>query len=173
MALVVEEYRISKYSPNLRSDDGVFHGDDWTSISDIGGEFAGRLLTPELYMASEDSYVRAIVTLVVKAADDVFSVEGLESYDDGLLTSLPRSARALTKLSPSLSEREQISGERLLATIRANLRDLVWCRLEHSDGRFVHFGQELYVYIRTPQLPDLSVLPSGIYVEPCDSPIGK
>jgi hypothetical protein len=37
--------RVTKYDPALRDERGGFTGDDWTSVSDVGGLFSGRVLT--------------------------------------------------------------------------------------------------------------------------------
>ena len=166
------EYRVTKYNPVLRDEKGAFQGDEWTSVSDIGGVFSGKTLTRELYSKTEDAYLNSIKALVGGKADEAFSVQGLESYGDSgypavLLTGVEEA------IYPALYEGERVAGERLFAAIRANLRDLLWCRLEHSGQGYIHFGQDFYVYVGSAISLAMVSLPSGIYVEQCESPIGK
>ena len=48
-------YRISKYNPIDRID-GIYQVDDWTSYSDIGEQYGGRVVQPSEYLAVETVY---------------------------------------------------------------------------------------------------------------------
>jgi len=54
------KYRITKYNPSFRDDNGAYLKDDWTAISDIGRTFDEGKLTPDEYKKNEDAYIKAI-----------------------------------------------------------------------------------------------------------------
>lgn len=53
-------YRITKYNPEFRNEQGFYTKNDWTSISDIGQVFDEGVLTAEDYKQMEDSYIKAL-----------------------------------------------------------------------------------------------------------------
>jgi hypothetical protein len=57
------KYNISKYNPAFRDSNWRYMKEDWTAISDIGKTFDGKILTVEDYIATEDSYIKAIQTI--------------------------------------------------------------------------------------------------------------
>lgn len=61
----MHKYRISKYNPLFRDEDGSYQKNEWTAISDIGKCFDGIVLTDEKYISVEDKYVNA-VKLIIK-----------------------------------------------------------------------------------------------------------
>jgi hypothetical protein len=50
-------FRITKFDPRLRSEDGVFMRDEWTSISDIGRTYPTGVFTLAEYIEVEEAYV--------------------------------------------------------------------------------------------------------------------
>ena len=47
-------YRISKYNPKFRDEDGFYTRKEWTSISDIGESFDGSEVTIHEYLEIEN-----------------------------------------------------------------------------------------------------------------------
>lgn len=70
------KYNISKYNPAFRDSNWRYMKEDWTGISDIGKTFDGKVLAVEDYIATEDSYIKAIQTIF-----DFFNLEYLKVYD--------------------------------------------------------------------------------------------
>lgn len=60
----MHKYEITKYNPNIRDDKRRYFKEDWTAISDIGKSFEGKLLTINSYKKIEDSYIKAIITIM-------------------------------------------------------------------------------------------------------------
>lgn len=44
------QYRVTKYNPSLRDDDGVFLREDWTPHFDVGRVFNGVPLSESSYL---------------------------------------------------------------------------------------------------------------------------
>jgi hypothetical protein len=43
--MVEYQFRVTKYNPELRDRAGAFTAHDWTSITEVGSAFNGRVLT--------------------------------------------------------------------------------------------------------------------------------
>ncbi|AKU99654.1 hypothetical protein AKJ09_06318 [Labilithrix luteola] len=59
-------YRVTKYDPSIRASSGLY--DEWTSVSDVGRSFAGRVVTDADYLAVEDAYVESVRRLMRAAS---------------------------------------------------------------------------------------------------------
>ena len=62
------QYRITKYNPKYRQLDGKYLNNEWTSYSDIGKKYNGKLFTMQNYIEVENSYVTAIILFAVLAS---------------------------------------------------------------------------------------------------------
>ena len=73
--------RVTKYDPALRDERGAFTGDDWTSVSDVGGTFGGKLLTLHRYLDVEAQHLQVVAAFLDEAGVEAMHVRGPESYD--------------------------------------------------------------------------------------------
>src|SRR3990167_6936831 len=138
-------YRVTKYNPLFRNENGAYQKDEWTSYSDIGKVFDGQVLTPTNYLQVEDSYIKAIGLFMEFLTADSLTVVGLEK------NSAPEKKDALFSVEMlniyyAIGENEVISQKTILTIARLCLRSNIWCRLE-SDKMFVHFGYDYYMYV--------------------------
>lgn len=151
----MHEYRISKYDPSKRDPGGAYRGDDWTSVSDIGRRFDDGSLTANRYLAVERSYIGAIVEALRQARPTNLRVVEIEIHDD---THVPLALRAASRrLLESIPHRSGgVSVPDALRFAKATLRELAWGKVESSDGFYVHFGYDYYMYIgdRRERLPN-------------------
>ena len=72
-------YRISKYDPQYRIE-GVYQRDEWTSISDIGGEYDGRVFSEKEYYKVEKNYLDFVLGVWRCQGIDRLTVAELENY---------------------------------------------------------------------------------------------
>ena len=56
----LEEYRVTKYNPDNRNSLGDYLIDEWTSFSDIGKKYEGKIFTMSDYIKTENNYIKAI-----------------------------------------------------------------------------------------------------------------
>lgn len=169
-------FRISKYDPRLRDNQGRYLKPEWTSISDIGRTFAGEVLTAEAYLQVEDAYVAAIRDFLSACQIDLVRVTDLETRAD-LSSDCDRLTLAARGVSLSdvqaLREGALIPVETLEPVLRAALRELIWFRLSGRDGGYVHFGYDYYVYFGCeidPGEVTLTEPPAGLFREAFTSP---
>ena len=122
-------WRVTRYDPARRDDRGAYRGDTWTSVSDVGAEFDGELLTLAEYERVEAAYVEAFASFAVGSDVERLEIRGLEIGDD-------------------LKEGAIVSLDEAREIVRRMLREEVICKLEDSHGRFaLHVGFDLYMYV--------------------------
>lgn len=156
----VFEFRVTKYDPAHRDPHGAYTHDEWTSVSDIGQQFAGVVLTESEYRRVEDAYATVAVTFLQEAGLQSLAISGLESHSDVQLPFAEGSELGLVDV-----------GE----VVRQMLREKFWCRLEGAEG-FVHVGYDYYMYVGVPvACPKATALAGqlGLFVEPVQSPYTK
>ena len=151
------EYRITKYDPDLRDEDGQYIRNEWVEITDIGRRFDAGVLTREEYERVENAYVTTAKAFLSEAGVEFLKVDALEFYPDPPFP---------------LAEGEVLSLEKAGEVLRHMLRNKFWCRLE-TPGGFIHADWNLYMYVGVPEpvfqahqlARDL-----GLFVEPFESP---
>jgi len=99
----VFEYRITKYDPDFRACDGGYLLEEWTSVSDIGQELGGRILTRAEYDRVESAYVAAALAFLEQAGVETLVVNGLENHQElALYVGVPREVPEAELLAQSL-----------------------------------------------------------------------
>jgi hypothetical protein len=153
----VFEYRITKYDPDLRRRDGGYLLEEWTSVSDIGRELGGKIVTRAEYDLVESAYVAAALAFLEQAGVETLVVNGLENHEE---------------LALPFEEGSVLSLEKAGAVLRQVLREECWCRLVGPEA-FIHVGYDYYMYVGVPrEVPEAEQLAQrlGLFVEPFDSP---
>lgn len=167
--------RATKYDPAKRDARGVFHDNEWTSVSDIGKMFDGEVLTADEYLAAEDAYIAAIFQMLEAADLSRLSIELLEEKG-------PTGRRRLQQLDTrQLRERlgaiaigDELDRERIELISRLSLREALWCKLAGKYDTYVHFGWDYYMYLGSQREGAyLGAPPSGMYFEDFASPYAK
>lgn len=126
-------FEISKFSPT-----GVALEDEWSSISDVGKHFGGRVLTAEEYQKWEDRYLAAI-RLICQS----LNVETLEVGAPGAPFELP-------EWPPLYTDGTLVGLETALHMARGVLREELHCVLRGPDRLCFQFGYDYEFFVRTP-----------------------
>lgn len=166
-------YRITKYNPDFRDEEGVFQGEDWTSISDVGKNFSGRLFTFEEYLSVENKYISSGLHFFNETDLKNLSVVGLEQKQDQKRNIKDARFSGIEYVKKNFSEGMKIYGSNLPQLCRLTLREIIWCRLESNQKFYIHFGWDFYMYIGTSIKSDSSVAfasKQGLFVEEMQSP---
>lgn len=127
-------WRITKYNPVFRDNKGTFLKDEWTSFSDVGKIFNGKIFTMEEYIKYENSYINSIIWLMECNKIDKLKIVGLEKYEDcdGI---------------KSINNGMTLSTEQIREVALYILREKMWCKLEFNELFYVHFGYDFNMYI--------------------------
>jgi hypothetical protein len=159
-------YRVTKYNPAYRDENGHFFAREWTSISDIANTAEGRLE----YSSVEDAYVKAIRGFYEKSGSPRLQVVGLEKH--GLSVREPFMSDSRDRLSRMPSD-EVNDKDGLEDIVRLALREIIWCKLEFSSVFYVHFGYDFYAYVGGDRLEVPEDIPGSIFVEAMESPYAQ
>lgn len=152
------EYRVTKFDPAHRDTRGFFLRDDWTSFSEVGQSLSAGILTLEEYERVESNYVATALEYLHEAGIQWLEVNGLENN------------RGFTL---NLLEGQRLPSEQCGVFFRDILREKYWCRFQHLESAFVHFGYDYYMYIGIPSpcpVAEHAALGRGLFPETFESP---
>lgn len=157
MPAASHQFRVTKYNPVHRTDNGSFMLEDWTSSADIGRSFNGVVLTEAGYKAVENAYIDTALAFLREARVSQLVVVGLENHDEAAVVPSEGKVLALNEIPSVLS---------------SILRELYWCKLE-SQQAYIHVGYDFYMYVGVPVVCSAAVAlakRSSLYVESFLSP---
>ncbi|MEI5908951.1 hypothetical protein WAK64_18035 [Bacillus spongiae] len=166
------QYRITKYNPDFRNDEGHYTiTDEWTSAYDIGKMVNGNSLTLSEYLDVEKAYINTIMNFI--QLNNIKSVRLVDLEKDNL--------NSTDKTSPlydpafhllHLEEDIELSIDNVPIVSKMVLRELIYCQLISKDF-FVHFGYDYYMYIGSNNVQSGSLdftINNSLFVEEMISP---
>jgi hypothetical protein len=146
----MNSWRITKYNPVFRNNDGTYGKNTWTSISDIGNLFEDGIFTVEEYLQTENTYIDTVSTFMNYLDISNLRVVELEINSQECKKFIQKYPELytdeLTILFSSIKEGMEFDVTEIANLIRLILREHLWCKLE-SEKMFVHFGYDYYMYI--------------------------
>lgn len=168
-------YRVTKYNPSKREENGIYSNDEWTSISDIGQSFGGVVLKLEEYLQVEEKYVSAVIKMMNCLGINSLMVRDLIKYrKTPRITSHQKIyTEQMVQLYQNITENQFVSDQTLKDLCKLRLRELIGFRLVFEDKMFVHFGYDYYMYIGVKSVCENaidSIQASGLFVEEFESP---
>ena len=155
----MHSFRITKYNPVYRNASGAYTRDDWTSYSDIGHTYAGRILSLPEYQEVETTYIEVAVRFLRDAGIRELVVRNLEGSE---------------KHHTFIKEGVVLTLEQVPHVMRSVLRQEYWCQLE-GQSTYVHIGWDFYMYVGVPlecRLAQVEAKQRGLYVESFITPYG-
>jgi len=163
-------WRITRYNPQNRDENGFYISDEWSSISDIGKKYNDVEFTYESYISCENAYADTVTRVMRGNTIEFFTLEALQkkryvNYPDF-------SESESKKYFRSLKRNMQVPKHEIIPIVRFALREIIWCKLV-NDNMFVHFGYDYYMYIGSENKleEELSaVRKNGLFVETIISP---
>ncbi|MEC0128504.1 hypothetical protein [Paenibacillus pabuli] len=164
-------WRVTKYNPVYRDNEGNFKKEDWTSYYDIGKVYEGKEFTLSDYLSFESRYIDAIVTLMQCMNVSSFKITNVEKYDDNVTQNLSISSK-MADLFATVKDGDTIDNSNLSDICKLILREHLWGKLSVSS-MFVHFGNDYYMYIGLQEecVGNLNeIRNSGLFVETYTSP---
>lgn len=169
----MEYFRITKYNHEKFGTSEYLN--DWTSVSDVGKTFNGEVLTPDVYIETENKYIYLLCEFMKENGVSAFNICALERYniDESLdrINSLGvHFLENAKEFVSSISKNKKIEGvENISVLARLILREVLWCKLEHPL-MFVHFGYDYYMYVGCKKKINENKYIEGMYIEPFKSP---
>ena len=148
----MNEYRITKYNPKNRNDQGHYLDlEEWTEFSDVGTK-----VSLSDYEKVEKAYISSAMDLISECEPLGLRVISLEDYQGNC----------------TYKEESTVPQNELEAVLRSLLRGDYWCKLE-SDNAFVHIGWDYYMYVGVQSASPKTISRTsnrGLYVEEFTSP---
>lgn len=140
---------ITKYDPSYRDENGYYVGEDWTSISDIGESFNGKILTFDRYKEIEERYVVAARWFFEFHGCKRMIVRNLEKrFDDSYKYA---DKNELLDVYNKLAEGTVFDFTILATIVKLFLRELAWAELicQTNENSAVRFGYDYYMYFNS------------------------
>lgn len=128
--MIEHTFRVSRYDPARHNS-----SEQWTAMSDVGGEFDGEVLSMEQYEAVERSYLESIRWFMHDSRADQFVVCDVDWS--------PLAEHTDRWIRDGL----EVDRETAIAICRLELREHLSCRLDSRSDFYVHFGFDFYMYL--------------------------
>ena len=165
-------YRITKYNPIYRSDEGGYANDEWICVSEIGHYFNGIQFTAQEYFIMEDKYWETIKYLLELCGIQTLKIRGLEKYRDIPRFFTNNKFFDVSSITNSNLNGKIISFPEIEMVLRLCLRKTIWYKLVSENGSYVDFGYDYYMYFGTniDHTIDFEKIPEGIFIEVNNNP---
>lgn len=163
-------WRVTKYNPLYRDDQGRYKEDEWTSIGDIGKSYREGELTAEEYKGIENAYAEAVVAVINELEIKALKIKELEIRDYMIYESISDYKNEC--FYKTVQEGREVSTLDIPCLVELILREILWAKLE-SDDLCVHFGYDFYMYFITRrELKESApqICKSGLFIENIKSP---
>jgi hypothetical protein len=171
----MNSWRITKYNPIYRDINGRYLKNEWTSISDIGKSYEGKLFTVEDYIRTEKLYTDAIVGFMRELQISVLQVSELEKNSAGIVSKQHEGqySKEVIEIFHSVKDQQLLTVKEVEQISKLILREQLWCKLSCGRSFFVHFGYDYYMYIGSERACEdviKTIKRSGLFVEQLESP---
>jgi hypothetical protein len=164
-------YRVTKYNPKYRNEKGHYLKDEWTDYGDVGTQIAGHTLSMVEYEQVENLYIQVVLLFMKQERISWLECLYIEKWTDDIMSQhIPDGWKTLYNRI-HMGSRVQIKEVPIL--LKLMLRNYLFCKLEHTDKMFVHFGYDYYMYVGVQTECNNTVneiFKSGLYVEDFVSP---
>lgn len=169
------KYRITKYNPKLRSYDGKYLIDEWTSFYDFKKTLS-KALPLDSYFDTENAYSKVYMRLFRSLRISKLQIQNLEQY-----LSVNECIQAVNSCGATLSSNQlallkilhngyEFEINQFKDIFQLVMRELIWCNMESSDKTAtLEFGYDYYTYITCLGIDQTIItyaLENGIYIEP-------
>lgn len=150
----MKKYRITKYDPRNRNEQGHYLYDHWTETLDVGKVLEGELVTREEYLRVEKDYINAVMSILTDFNQKYLRL--VNFHKDSFRDSIEINAKEWFHESEfeelDLFEDKKVSLEEIPSIIKLNLRSYFFTSLEIAGEFYVQFGYDFYMYVGCPKL---------------------
>lgn len=168
-------HEIVKYNPKYYDVNGTYKADEWTSISDIGKSYNGKIFTLDNYLLVEQRYIDVILLIMSKLNCKYLTIKYLEADKNDVAEQIKSSKdfirdSLLIQNLFQLHEGKRIYYKNLHNVIRLSLREYIYIVLFNKQKKLkIEFGYDYYLYVscnlNSRTLYDL-VNNVGLYLDP-------
>lgn len=167
------KYRITKYNPKCRSNNGAYIKNEWTSVSDIGKSYYEGEFTATDYINIEDKYISIILSFFEITNTCKVYIQQLEKTLDLIEIAEEECKYSLSKrfnkeLYEKICNGIYLTIEEACEIARMILREYMWCKIYIDSQNYIEFGYDYYMYFISNVSyfqPLAAQKPSGIFIE--------
>ena len=125
----------------------------WTSISDVGRVYDGRIFTYNDYLTTEQSYVNLFISLFEYVHAKKIKLIHLSINKNYPPIATYDKSGMLKTWYNKVDDNMSLSIENLKFVVPLILRENMWGVLYHKQTKtHIRFGYDYYVYVRSPKL---------------------
>ena len=148
-------HEIVKYAPSGYNKDGIYTSDDWTSISDIGKSFNGKILSVKDYLKVEEQYVKTVLMIMSALDCEYLAIEYIEINQDKMANDIEiyrkKYGVSITGTLPKLKKGTRLSRINAPNVLRLCLRELCYivfsCKSKELE---LYFSYDYYLNVKCP-----------------------
>lgn len=146
-------HEIVKYCPTNYDKNGIYTIDEWTSISDVGKCYNGKIFTLDDYLEVEHQYIDVIHSIMRAANCKYMTIQYLEADKKYIIERIKSSKfqdidTKLLLSIPFLKEKKKIYYKNIDDIIRLSLREYIYVILSNKKQKLkIEFGYDYYLYI--------------------------
>ena len=143
-------HEIVKYPPSGYNKDGIYTSYDWTSISDIGKSFNGKILCVKDYLKVEGQYVNTVLMIMSALDCEYLTIEYIEVNQDEMANDIEiyreKYGVSITGILPKLKKGTRLSRINVPNVLRLCLRELCYIVFSCKSKKLkFYFSYEYYL----------------------------
>lgn len=123
-------HEIVKYPPSGYNKDGIYMYDDWTSISDIGKSFNGKIFSAKDYLKVENQYINTVLMIMSELDCKYLTIAYIEVNQNEMINDIEMYEKKygvnITGTFPNLKKGMRISRINIPNILRLCLRELCY-----------------------------------------------
>lgn len=140
------QWRVTKYNPDFRDENGYYTPEEWTCPSEIGKIILGKKFTLEEYLQVENAYVDTVINFIEGSGINSLRILQLSNWN--ISEEDKKSPLYETEFYElKLKEDMMVSINEIRLICKMVLRNFLDCQLYLKDNFFVHFSWDYYMYI--------------------------
>ena len=167
-------HEIVKYPPSGYNKDGIYTSDDWTSISDIGKSFNGKIFSVKDYLKVEEQYVNTVLMIMSALDCEYLTIEYIEVNQDEMANDIEIYGKkygvSITGTLPKLKKGTRLSRINIPNVLRLCLRELCYIVFSCKSKKLkFYFSYEYYLNVKCPidrNILSQIVKKNNLYLDP-------
>lgn len=167
-------HEIVKYPPSGYNKDGIYTSDDWTSISDIGKSFNGKILSVKDYLKVEGQYVNTIMMIMSALDCEYLTISYIEKNQADMINDIEiyrkKYGVSIKGTLPKLKKGTRLSRINVPNVLRLCLRELCYIVFSCESKKLeLYFSYEYYLNVKCPidrNILSQIVKKNNLYLDP-------
>lgn len=148
-------HEIVKYPPSGYNKDGIYMYDDWTSISDIGKSFNGKIFSAKDYLKVENQYINTVLMIMSELDCKYLTIAYIEVNQNEMINDIEMYEKKygvnITGTFPNLKKRMRISRINIPNILKLCLRELCYIVFSCKSKKLkLYFSYDYYLNIKCP-----------------------